>query len=70
MDLNFDNIYSQLLISCLGMAFFMFGKKTQSLKPMLAGVAMSIYPFFVNNVWLLWAVTIAVMAGCFVLREQ
>lgn len=70
VDFNFNNIFSQLMISCLGMAFFMYGKKAQSIRPLLAGIAMGIYPFFVNSVWLLWAITIAVMAGCYVLREQ
>jgi hypothetical protein len=70
MDLNFDNIYSQLLISCLGMAFFMYGKKAQRLVPLMGGIALGIFPYFLTNFWTLWGVTMGVMGALFYLRDQ
>ena len=70
MDFNFDNILSQLLISCAGMGFFMYGKKSQRLFPLLAGILMCAYPYFINNVWILWGVTVALIVALYILREH
>ena len=70
MDMSFGNLFSQLIIGLLGMSFFMYGKKAQRLWPLLAGAAMCIYPFFVTNLWALWAVSLAVIVAVFLLRDR
>lgn len=70
MEFNFDNILSQLLISVLGMAIFIYGKKMQRLWPLVAGAVMSIYPCFVVNFWVLWGITVGLMGGLYMLRDQ
>ncbi len=69
MALNFNNIRSSLLISCLGMGFFMYGKRAGRLYPLLAGIAMSIYPFFVASAFFLWSITAAICAALYFLRD-
>jgi hypothetical protein len=69
MDLNASNLLSTLLISCLGMGFFLYGKKAGRLYPLLAGIAMSIYPFFIASCITLWVLTGAICAVLYVLRE-
>ena len=46
-----DTTYLFLVIvfSAAGMAFFMYGKKQLSFVPMLCGIALMIYPYFVSN---------------------
>jgi len=70
MDFNFDNLFSQLMISCLGMAFFMYGKKAQRIVPLLGGIALGAFPYFVSNFWGLWGVTVGVMGTIYCLRNQ
>ena len=70
MDLSFNNLFSQLVIGLAGMSFFMYGKKAQRFWPLMAGVAMSVYPFFVANVMALWVITLGVLVALFCLRDR
>src|SRR5205823_1152316 len=70
MDLNFNNLLSQLLISCAGMGFVLYGKKGQHLWPLIGGIALCTYPYFVTNIWALWALALAIMGGLYFLREH
>lgn len=42
-----------------GMAYFVYGKKQMKLSAMLAGVALCIYPYFIESV--LWQVLVGVV---------
>ena len=34
-----------------GIAYFVYGKKQVKFTPMLCGVALCVYPYFIDNVW-------------------
>ena len=70
MDLDFSNIWAQLMISCIGMALFMYGKKAQKMWPLMAGIAMSIYPFFFSSWIPLWGITIGILVALYLLRDK
>ncbi|GJM11315.1 MAG: hypothetical protein DHS20C11_35910 [Lysobacteraceae bacterium] len=42
-----------LAFSVLGMGYFMYGKKQKSLAPLCTGLALCIFPYFMNNVYVL-----------------
>ena len=42
----------------IGFSFFMYGKKSQEMKPMLIGVALMVYPYFVSSV--LWSMLMGI----------
>ena len=42
----------------IGFSLFMYGKKSQAMKPMMIGVALMVYPYFVTSV--LWSVLIGI----------
>ena len=43
-----------MIAGVIGAAYFMYGKKQQKFAPMLAGVALCVYPYFIDSVpWLL-----------------
>ena len=45
-----------VLFSSIGLGYFMYGKKQQSLIPLLCGLALMVYPYFVaSNFWLVVA---------------
>jgi hypothetical protein len=47
--LDTSYLFLVILFSAVGMAFFMYGKKQLSFVPMLCGVALMVYPYFVSS---------------------
>ena len=42
------------LFGSVGLAFFMYGKKQQRVVPLVCGIALIVYPYFVpNTIWLI-----------------
>jgi membrane protein DedA with SNARE-associated domain len=39
-----------LLFSSVGVGFFLYGKQQRSIVPLVCGLALMIYPYFVTNV--------------------
>jgi CHASE2 domain-containing sensor protein len=50
------------LFSSLGLAFFVYGKKQRKAMPLLCGMALMGYPYFVSNVILLVSIGIVLTA--------
>lgn len=50
------------LFSSIGVGFFIYGKKQRAIIPLIVGVLLSIYPFFITNLALLIIVGIALTA--------
>lgn len=51
-----------LIFSSIGIGFFVYGKKQQAIVPLLCGLALMIFPYFVSNVLVLVVVGVALMA--------
>ena len=51
-----------LIFSSIGIGFFVYGKKQQAIVPLLCGLALMIFPYFVSNVIVLVVVGVALMA--------
>jgi len=64
------NLFGMLLFGIVGLAAFRYGKKMRSGIPMIIGVALMVYPYFVKPTWLLYAVGFALCAGLYWLRER
>jgi hypothetical protein len=61
-------IWVGLVTGLFGMAYFVYGRKTQTWMPMVAGIALCIYPYFVDSLWLSILVGVVLLALPFVLR--
>ena len=63
MDLNLDgnSLLVSLVIGCIGFVCFVYGKKQQRLPQMVAGVALSVYPYFVPNLILMAAIAVVIL---------
>jgi len=57
-----------VLFSSIGLGFFMYGKKQRSPIPMVCGLALMIYPYFIGNTLLLVAIGIVLMAIPYFIR--
>lgn len=62
-------LFAQILFGAIGLAAFVYGKKQASFKAMLLGVAITAYPCFVQETWLLYAIGGVLTALLFIWRD-
>lgn len=51
-----------VLFSSIGLGFFIYGKRQKAPVPLVCGLALMVYPYFVSGVGVLVAVGIALVA--------
>jgi hypothetical protein len=51
-----------LLFGSVGLGFFVYGKKQKAVVPLICGLALMIYPYFISNTILLVAIGAALIA--------
>jgi hypothetical protein len=61
-QLDANSLLLSLVIGCAGFVCFAYGKKQHRFPQMLAGIVLSIYPYFVSNLILMAAIAVAVLA--------
>ncbi len=69
MNFSMVNIIAGLLFGGIGFAAFIYGKKESNLKPMVIGVALMIYPYFVESPIFVYAIGAALTAALFIFRD-
>jgi hypothetical protein len=57
------------MFGAIGLAVFIYGKKMALWKPMVIGVALMAYPYFVPQTWLIYVIGGALCLGLFVVRD-
>ncbi|MGE4071389.1 MAG: hypothetical protein AB7E72_09465 [Lysobacterales bacterium] len=57
-----------VLFSAIGLGYFLYGKKQRVISPMLFGVALMMYPWFLANTWMLFIVGVLLSAGPYFIR--
>lgn len=62
-------LFASLLFGVIGFAAFRYGKKQVLWSPIAIGLALMVYPYFVSQVWLIYAIGCVLCAGLFVLRD-
>ena len=50
-----------LLFGSIGLGFFIYGKKQRAIVPLVCGLALMFFPYFVTNTLLLIAIGVALM---------
>lgn len=58
-------LLSGLLISAIGMGLLIYGKRSENLRPLLVGLVMCVFPYFVGSVAILWLGAAACMGGLY-----
>ena len=51
-----------LLFGGIGIGFFLYGKKQKAIMPLITGIGLTVFPYFVANVYALIAVGMAFIA--------
>jgi hypothetical protein len=57
-----------LLFGSIGFGFFLYGKRQRVIVPLVCGLALMIYPYFVSGTLLLLVIGIALMTVPYFLR--
>ncbi len=42
-----------MLFGAIGLGFFTYGKKQKAIVPLLVGIALFVFPYFISNVYIL-----------------
>ena len=58
-----------LLYGSIGLGFFIYGKKQRATVPLVCGIALMVFPYFVSNVPLLVVVGALLIAVPYFFRE-
>jgi hypothetical protein len=66
--LSWANLFAGLIFGSIGFVAFVYGKRMHLWTPMLCGIALMIYPYFVVNAFALWLIGAAGTALLFLLR--
>ena len=62
------SLFWGLLFGSIGMGFLIYGRKQRAVVPLVCGLALMVFPYFVSNTVLLVAIGIALMAIPYFLR--
>ena len=62
------SLFGAIVFGAVGMAAFVYGKKAGEAKPILIGIALMVYPYFVQQAWLVFAIGAALTAALFLRR--
>jgi hypothetical protein len=57
-----------LLFGSIGLGFFIYGKKQRAVVPLVCGLALMLFPYFVSNVMLLVGIGVLLIALPYFLR--
>ncbi|NOZ84015.1 MAG: hypothetical protein GXP60_04285 [Epsilonproteobacteria bacterium] len=57
-----------MLFGAIGFGFFIYGKKQRSVVPLLAGIALFLFPYFISNVYILVIVGVILVAIPYIVR--
>ena len=56
------------LFGAVGLGFFIYGKKQRSVVPLLTGIALFLFPYFIQNVYVLVIVGVILVAIPYIVR--
>jgi heme/copper-type cytochrome/quinol oxidase subunit 3 len=57
-----------VIFGSIGLGFFVYGKKQKAMMPLLSGIALMAFPYFISNTYILLLSGIALIALPFLIR--
>ena len=55
MDFSMSSILGGLVFGVFGIYLLRLGKREGKLRPMIIGLTLMVFPYFVGNPWILWS---------------
>jgi hypothetical protein len=62
MRVDTSSLLWGLLFGSIGLGFLIYGRKQRAVVPLLSGLALMVFPYFVSNIFLLVTVGIVLIA--------
>ena len=62
MTLSVGVLLWGLLFSCIGFGLFLYGKNQRSVVPLVCGLVLMIYPYFISNLMVLVVIGVVLTA--------
>lgn len=63
-----SSLFWGLLFGAFGLGFFVYGRKQKAVVPLVCGLVLMVFPYFISNTILLVAIGVALMAIPFLVR--
>jgi hypothetical protein len=63
MDFSAGSLFLSLAIGTIGAGLFIYGKKQSRPPQLIAGIVLSLYPYFVPNLWVMGGIAVGVVAA-------
>jgi len=51
--MNISTLIWGILFGSIGLGFFVYGKKQKSIIPLLSGLGLMVFPYFISNIYVL-----------------
>ena len=67
-DLSAGNLIGGLVFGSIGFVAFIYGKRMHLWKPMFCGIVLMIYPYFIGDTWMVYAIGVIGTVALFFLR--
>ena len=61
--------FGGIIFGAVGLAAFIYGKKQASFKPMLIGILLMVFPYFISNTVIVFVIGSLLIAALFVFRD-
>jgi hypothetical protein len=62
-------LFASLIFGIVGFAAFRYGKKSSLIVPMVLGIALMIYPYFLPETWMIYAIGFALTGAVWYFRN-
>jgi hypothetical protein len=62
-------LFASLIFGVIGFVAFRYGKKSALIVPMILGITLMVYPYFVPETWLIYAIGCALTAAIWFFRR-
>jgi len=63
------SLFAAILFGAIGMGAFVYGKRAGLAKPMILGIALMVYPYFVSETWLVFSIGALLCYFLYLFRE-
>lgn len=61
-------LFASMFFGIVGFAAFIYARNTRTWHPLVIGIALMVFPYFIEQTWLLYTIGCALCAGLFVFR--
>ncbi len=68
MDFSSNTLFLSLMFGSVGFGYFIYGKKQSKVIPLLVGLSLCIYPYFVSNIYVMLALGVLLIVLPFLVR--